>query len=244
MPYLSFISDHAFEQLVRNVLEIGRARKQDAQSQFSKNVIDPFAALIESAAFNVDHQTWVQSETIRQCQKTLQNHIGDLHQKLLGQVDGWEDLGVGSVVDLVCNERKIIAEVKNKYNTVTGGKLSDQYSSLERLITPKSSIYKGYTAYFVNIIPKRAERFDKPFQPSDKEKGMPCARNENIRVIDGASFYELVTGEKDALASMYHALPTVIEHIFRTHFDEPTFTVRDFPAFEQYFNAAFTNNHE
>ena len=112
MSYLNYISDQELAELVKNVLDIGRARKSRAQASFSKNVIDPFAAIFESAAFDVDHQTWVNAETIRQCQKTLQNHIGDLHQKLLGKVAGWDDLGTGSVVDLVCGDKKIIAEVK------------------------------------------------------------------------------------------------------------------------------------
>jgi hypothetical protein len=126
-------------------------------------------------------------------------------------VSGWENLGIGQGVDLVCHSRKIIAEVKNKHNTVTFGKLADQYYMLERLVTPKVSQYKDYTSYFVNIIPRRPKRVDETFEPSDKDKGMKCPKNELIRITDGASFYSLVTGVDDALKQLFKVLPTVIE---------------------------------
>lgn len=129
--------------------------------------------------------------------------------------------------------------MKNKYNTVTGGKLAEQYYSLERLVTPKASQYKDYTAYFVNIIPKKPERFNLPFQPSDKDKGIKCPVNENIRIIDGASFYTLVTGREEAIQEFYDALPLVIEEIYRADYGLPNFTLPDKDLFKEYFLAAY-----
>lgn len=134
---------------------------------------------------------------------------------------------------------KIIAEVKNKYNTVTGGKRSDQYYSLERLVTPKASLYKDYTAYFVNIIPQKPERFNTEFEPSDKDKGIQCPKNKRIRIIDGASFYELVTSRKNALEELYDALPKIIEDIFREEYRQENFSITDKKSFKQYFINAY-----
>ena len=239
MSYLNFIIDDQLEEIVKLVLDKGIARKKEAEKKFTENVIDPFGSLLEAAAFNVNHNTWKSSETIRQCQKTLQNHVGELHQKILGKVKGWKNLGKGSVVDLVCKDKKVIAEVKNKYNTVTGGKLADQYDSFDRLVMPKSSIYKGYTAYFVNIIPKKSKRFNKTFEPSNKDKGVKCAKNDQIRIIDGASFYSLVTGDENAIADFYSALPDVIEDIFSKHYQNPKFKIPNKVAFSKYFDLAF-----
>ena len=239
MAYLPYLDDETLRALIKEVLDIGLTKKIEVEKDFHKNVIDPFAALFDSAVSGADHQAWKNAEMVRQCQKTLTNHIGTLHQKVLGRVTGWQDMGVGSVVDLVCHERKIIAEVKNKFNTVSGGKLAEQYYSLERLIEPKTSQYKGYTAYFVNIIPKKPQRTDIPFEPSDKEKGIRCPRKENIRSIDGASFYTLVTGREQALNEFYSALPLIIENIFHQDFKQPHFSIPDLPAFQQYFYAAY-----
>ena len=126
---------------------------------------------------------------------------------------GWEDKKTGSVIDLVNQERKIVAELKNKYNTISGGKLADVYYTLEGLVTPKSSLYKGYRGYYVAIIPQTRLRYDKTFTPSDKHKGSKCPENELIREIDGASFYHLVTGRAEALKELYLVLPNVITEI-------------------------------
>lgn len=239
MSYLKYIDDEQFKTIVKDVLEIGRTRKKDVVKKFNKNVIDPFATLFDSAVSGVDHKTWKNTEMVRQCQKTLTNHIGNLHQKILGCVAGWQDLGVGGVVDLVNHDKKVIAEVKNKYNTVTGGKLAEQYYSLERLITPKTSLYKGYRSYFVNIIPKKPLRYDVPFTPSDKEKGIKCHANKDIRIIDGASFYALVTGRINALDELYDALVVIIENIYRTDYGEANFMIPDKTEFKKYFKKAY-----
>lgn len=239
MAYLEYLDDAVVKRLVKDVLDIGRAKKIEVEDEFHKNVIDPFAALFDSAVSEVGHEAWKNAEMVRQCQKTLTNHIGTLHQKILGSVTGWQDLGVGSVVDLVCNNKKIIAEVKNKFNTVSGGKLAEQYYALERLIEPKTSQYKGYTAYFVNIIPKKPVRSDIPFEPSDKDKGIRCSRKESIRIIDGASFYALVTGREFALQELYDALPIVIADIFQNDYRISNFSIPDLASFRQYFQAAY-----
>lgn len=106
-----------------------------------------------------------------------------------------------------------MAELKNKYNTISGGKLADVYYTLEGLVTPKSSLYKGYRGYYVAIIPQTRLRYDKTFTPSDKHKGSKCPENELIREIDGASFYHLVTGRAEALKELYLVLPNVITEI-------------------------------
>lgn len=197
-------------------------------------MIDPFSAIFEMSGFAIDYETWLKSETTRQAQKTLQNHIGDFHQNILGYSKGWTNMKVGSVVDLVSSEHSIVAEIKNKHNTISGGKLSDLYYSLDGLISPKSSIYKGYIAYYVTIIPKTQKRFNIPFTPSVKEKGERCPVNENIRQIDGASFYSLVTGSDNALEDLFDVLPDVILEC-----SHGKYVVKNIGKLKDFFNLAF-----
>lgn len=247
MAYLTWISDELLKQAVRNVLGKGRDAKQNAPKNFNKNVVDPFASLFESSAFGLTNfEEWKNQELNRQAQKTLQNHIGNLHQEILGSVVGWQNLKVGSNAgsDLVCTDKKILAEIKNKYNTLTGGKQVTLYREFDNLISPKASIYHGYTAYYVTIIPKTPTRFDKSFTPSDKEKGTRCNDNSKIRTIDGASFYTLVTGEQAALHQFYTVLPQVIEELMKLEFEEPDFKITDKQKFIEIFEQAFDkNNH-
>lgn len=234
MSRLDWIDDSDLENEVSQLLAIAKEAQEKSSKKFGKNVIDPFSAIIEMSGFGIDYETWLKSETTRQAQKTLQNHIGDFHQNILGYSRGWTNLRVGSVVDLVSTENKIIAEIKNKHNTISGGKLSDLYNSLDGLISPKASIYKGYTAYYVSIIPKNKKRFNKPFTPSNKDKGEKCPPNENIRQIDGASFYSLVTGSDKALENLFEVLPNVILDCSKGEY-----VVKNIDKLQRFFKMAF-----
>jgi Eco47II restriction endonuclease len=236
MSKLSFISDPELKNAVQHLLVKARGAKQDAQTDMGRNVIDPFAALFEMSGFEINTNTWKTSEMTRQAQKTLQNHVGSFHQNVLGGVPGWKNLEVGQIVDLESITNKAIAEVKNKHNTVSGGNLADLYHKLESQVMPKHSKYKDYTAYYVEIIPRKPIRSNKEFTPSDTKVGGRCAKNLLIRKIDGTSFYAMVTGEQDALSQLFDILPEVIEEVCA---DTNAYKFDDRAFSRSFFNAAF-----
>lgn len=235
MTYLSWLADTDLENEVRQILNTANSALKKTEKDLNRNVIDPFSPLFEMSGFGIDSmQTWRRTEQIRQAQKTLANAFGTFHQQLLGKVAGWENLGTGNNVDLHCAGRKIIAELKNKYNTVKGSDQVGVYDSLHDLVMPNASIYKGYTAYYVEIIPKHPQRYDEAFTPPDKTTGTHRTASAQIRRIDGQSFYALVTGETDALRQLYAVLPQVIQHV-----SSHTFTPTDIAALQGFFDAAY-----
>ena len=234
MPYLNWISDQELKKAVADLVGLTKEALNNSKIKYTKNVIDPFSAIFQVAGFKIDYETWLISEQTRQAQKSMQNHVGRFHQIILGGVDGWEDLKVGGGMDLICREKQVIAEIKNKYNTVTGGKLADQYLYMEELVALKSSVYKGFVSYFVSIVPKKSKRYNITFEPSNKKKGMKCPKNELIRQIDGASFYELVTGDPNALHDLFQVLPEVLETI-----DGFKFTTHDKAELSKFFEMAY-----
>lgn len=204
---MNFLKDDKnIEKLIITMINDFRQRvgSEDIHSQ----VIDPFSSIIEASVYNLDYDSWIKSETSRQQQKTLQNAIGRLHQKLLGNIQGVEDLGVGNLVDIVCHEKKIIAEVKTKHNTVKKTDLISVYDELEEALN--KSIYNGYTAYYVEIIPSKPLQYNKKFTPVDNNTKLPRSENEFIRRIDGKSFYKLLTGDSDALKKMNNKIQEVL----------------------------------
>lgn len=234
MSKLSWISDADLKSAVNNLLLKAKEAEDKVKKEFGKNVIDPFSALFVMSGFNLDYSTWEKTESTRQAQKTLQNHVGEFHQIILGSIDGWDNLKTGSIVDLVSHDRKIIAEIKNKYNTISGGKLADLYHSLEQLVMPKTNIYKDYTSYYVAVIPKKKKRYNSEFTPPDKSKGSKCPANSLIRKIDGASFYDLATGEKNSLSNLYNILPTVIEEC-----SHGKYVLKEVTKLRRFFDSAF-----
>ena len=203
---LKWISDKDLYTICENIIKSTRENTSDAVD--FTNIVDPFSAVFDVVLNDISYNEWFKNENIRQKQKTLQNQIGRFHQSVLGKVKGWKDLGTGDVVDLVNTDKRIIAEVKNKHNTVKG---SDKIGVFDTLARALNYGYRGFTGYYVTILAKQS--VNRPFVPSDNEKrGRPEA-NEHIREIDGASFYEIATGSKTALADLYQYLPKVLAGI-------------------------------
>ncbi len=208
MLYLKFISDKDLCSAVSNVIKIIETAEHDAQIKLHKNVVDPFSALFHGVTHSISYKEWIEQEKARQTQKTMQNAIGVFHQEILGSVYGWRDLGAEGGLDIENSEMKIIAEVKNKFNTTKGNHKIEIYDAIKaKLKMPK---YSNFIGYFVEVIPQGKKKYDKPFTPPDnKTKKCRPTRNK-IRVIDGVSFYAMATGRKNALQELFEILPHVI----------------------------------
>ena len=206
---LNFISNKDLFRCVETV--ISKAKLANAKSEKTyKNAIDPFSAVFDSTIHNISIEEWINLEKIRQKQKTLQNAIGDFHENIIGAMPNWEKLPVGGIIDVISKKKKIIADIKNKYNTTKGSDKKTLYDNLEALINEK---YKEYIGYYVEIIPQNGKKYNVAFYPPDNTSNTKRPINEKIRKIDGYSFYEIVSGEKNALQKLYMVLPEVISSI-------------------------------
>ena len=197
-----------------------------------KNTIDPFSAIFDAMLNGISLEEWMTQEKMLQTQKSLQNTLGTFHEEIIGAMKGWERLKVGNIFDVINREKKIIAEIKNKYNTTKGNHKVSIYDDASSLLNEK---YKGYTAYYVEIIPKNNSRYDKPFSPSDNRTGERRSVNESIRLIDGMSFYALASGYENALGMLYEKLPEVIASLAKV--DAGRYTQS--PLFEELFKRAY-----
>ncbi|MBU4380867.1 Eco47II family restriction endonuclease [Candidatus Parcubacteria bacterium] len=232
---LPFISNAKLFLAVETVLtRIKNATKDDRD--FYKNSVDPFSAIFDASSAGISLKDWIGQEKARQRQKTLQNAVGEFHKVIIGSVTGWENLPVGKIIDVENIERKIIAEIKNKYNTTKGSDKKGLYDNLKFALKGE---YKGYIAYYVEIIPKSGAIYNKTFKPSDNKTKVNRKSNKNIRRIDGSSFYEIVTGDKNALEELYNVLPTAICKIQNGN-KSHDYSLE--PLFHKLYNKAFKNN--
>ncbi len=211
--FLPFISDTEFEEHIKFLLGKANEGLIKAQKKPDRNVIDPFFAFFSMTAFKLSPVEWSHNEQLRQAGKSFENALGDFHQRLLGSINGWESLRTGGQFDVICQSRKIIAEIKNKHNTVKASDQIKTYEALDDLVNKKSSRFKDFTGYYVTIIPKKPDRFDEPFTPSDRTKGKKAAAQDNVRHVDGATFYEIATGHKNVLKEIFEAIPKVVERL-------------------------------
>jgi hypothetical protein len=213
MPYVDFISDADFISAVGIVVD---SMKHSASKKIKTSGFDPFTAIFECSFQGTNLTAWEQKEKERQDKKTLQNCIGEFHQRIIGSIKNCRDLGVGNGIDIENINNRWIAEIKNKHNTVKGSDKKHTYDTLERYISSYKERYKqNFFGYYVEIISKKAKSYDEPFTPSDNsKKGLRRPLNQQIRVISGDRFYDLASGKKNALKQIYTKLPTVIEDNF------------------------------
>lgn len=209
-----------------------------SDKKLRKNTLDVFSATLESVIKGISFDEWLEQEKKRQIQKTLQNKVGELHQKILGTLAGVQDLGTGSVVDIECQEKSLIAEIKNKHNTAKGNNRPAIYDDLKSVLTAKPQIK---TAYYVEILPENGKKYNKPFTPSDNKTKKNRPSNEGIRQIDGQSFYELLTGNPNALRELYVLLAQVASEILSEE-SKSTLNYQDYIN-EAEFNIIYGNSN-
>jgi len=212
MPYLSGITDKNLSDCVRGVLIKGFVGIDKAEKDFYRNGVDPFSATFDAACNNMGIDEWIITERRRQSQKTLQNALGHFHQQLLSHVAGWS-IPDENFIDLVCEDKGMVVELKNKHNTVKKSDLKSVYDELQEAVMHKTSRYRGFTAYYATIIPSNHEKFDRLFTPSDNATKTLKPENQLIREIDGFSFYAMATGVDTALSDLFEVLPFVIKQV-------------------------------
>ena len=193
--------------------------KQSTNNLYNNN-LDPFSAILSSAKNDMNFHNWIKSEEIRQLGKTEQNFIGILHQKLISCFDGVEDLKTGRLLDTIYEDKNIIAEIKNKFNTTKGNHKIAIYDDINnKLSEPK---YKNFTGYYVEIIPKRPIRYNKEFTPPDNKTKERRPKNKNIRVIDVVSFYDLISGHNNTLSTLFDDIVVLMPNLmneYKMNFD-------------------------
>ena len=209
MSYLDYISDNDLKAAVKKVIDCVRAKETEAKNDLYKNVVDPFSAIFDGVINGLSLDDWLEKEKTRQTQKSVQNKIGEFHENVLSSVSGWKKVPKG--VDIRSMERKIIAEIKNKHNTVKGSDKVGIYDFLEAKLNEPQ--YQGFTAYYVEIIPSSSQSYDIPFIPSDRSSGQRRDPNQQIRKISGQAFYTLVTRNEHALQMLFQVLPDVISEV-------------------------------
>jgi hypothetical protein len=206
--YVDFVSDEDFLECVKEVCdEYPSIRGEMSEDEFKKNGLDPFKKAFDIGNTGMTEEEWIATEIIRQQDKTINNAVGYFHQRLLGKVHGWTDLGVGneSKLDLLKNDNTIFMELKNKHNTINGDSLAKCREKLEKAVRE----HPGAVAYWAYI--------NNPKGTSGESKWeFAGVVNPSIKKAWGAKVYEIVTEDPNAFEKTLKALPIAIRDNLKT----------------------------
>jgi hypothetical protein len=226
--YVDFVSDEHFLKCVRWVCDayLDPSLKLD-KTWLQRNGVDPFKMVFDMVVRNRNFESLMEQEKSRQYDKKSGGRIGDFHQKLLGGVKGWVDLGVGdeSKVDLKKEDNTIFIELKNKYNTVN----SDSLSAVRQKLVKITKDFPNSIAYWAFVIEKNGTS-------GESEWVYLGDNNPKLKKIWGSKLYELITGKPDALERTWIALPIAIKDILK---DSETISSSDMKELQIWFKDGF-----
>lgn len=201
--YVSFISDEDFERCVSNLYDsYVIAHKAIDEAKFYGNKLDVIKLTFDKHFKNMTDEELLESEVIRQIDKSITNAIGTFHEEMLGSIEGYVRGNLDGWDIKSKNGNSLFADIKNKHNTMNSSATENLYQKLQGYAEENSEA----TCYWVQVISTKS--FDEQWSASFRGKDYNHPR---VRKISGDKFYALLSGVEDALYQIYNALPTVID---------------------------------
>lgn len=199
--YLDFISDEHFLVCIENLHNSYlKAKANISKKKFYKNKIDTIKLTFDSHFNNISEEKIIETEILRQIDKSINNSIGTFHEQILGGIVGFE-MGNLSGFDIKATDNTLFADIKNKHNTMN----SSSAESLFQKLAHYANTYKKAKCYWVQILAKSS--FNEKWVSEINGKEYSHSR---VYKISGDQFYALLTGKSNAFFQLYKALPIAI----------------------------------
>jgi Eco47II restriction endonuclease len=200
--YVDFISDEHLTSCVANLHKAYlKAKNNITKKNFYSNKVD-IVKLTFDAKFNgIDEESLIQSEVLRQIDKSINNSIGTFHEQVLGGIKGYK-VGNLSGFDIKAEDDTLFADIKNKHNTMNSSSSEALFQKLARY----ADDYKKAKCYWVQILAKSS--FNELWKGEINGKEYSHSR---VYKISGDQFYALLSGQENALFQLYRALPIAIK---------------------------------
>ena len=150
--YVDFISDEHLLNCVANLHKSYlKAKNNVSKKSFYSNKVDTIKLTFDSKFNNIDEEDLIQSEILRQIDKSINNSIGTFHEQVLGGIKGFE-VGKLSGFDIKANDNTLFADIKNKHNTMNSSSSEALFQKLARY----ADDYKKAKCYWVQILAKNS----------------------------------------------------------------------------------------
>src|SRR5690606_20317771 len=116
--YVDFISDEHFLECVAALhSSYLKAKNNITKKNFYSNKVDTIKLTFDSKFNDIDEESLIQAEILRQIDKSINNSIGTFHEQILGGIKGFE-VGKLSGFDIKATDDSLFADIKNKHNTM------------------------------------------------------------------------------------------------------------------------------
>lgn len=199
--YVNFVSDQHLLNCISDLHSAYlRAKANVTKTKFYKNKIDVFKLSFDARFNDLEQETIIETEILRQVDKSINNSIGTFHEKILGGIKGYER-GELSGFDIKATDNTIFADIKNKHNTMNSSAAESLFQKLARY----ADDYKEAKCYWVQMLAKGSFVENWFGEINGKEYS-----HSRVYKISGDQFYALLTGQETAFYDLYKALPKAI----------------------------------
>jgi hypothetical protein len=200
--YVDFITDEHLLACIDNLHNSYlKAKNNISKGTFYKNKVDTIKLTFDSKFNGINEEDLIQSEILRQVDKSINNSIGTFHEQVLGGIEGYE-VGKLSGFDIKASDDTLFADIKNKHNTMNSSSAEALFQKLARY----ADTYKKANCYWVQILAKNS--FNEHWKGEINGKEYTHSR---VFRISGDKFYALLSGKEDALFQLYKALPVAVD---------------------------------
>ncbi len=205
--YVDFITDEHLLICIANLHKSYTEAKNDiSKKKFYSNKIDTIKLTFDTKFNDLDEQSLIEAEILRQIDKSINNAIGNFHEEVLGGIQGFEK-GNLSGFDIKAVDNTLFADIKNKHNTMNSSSAEALFQKLARYADDN----KKTSCYWVQILAKNS--FIEPWNGDINGKEYSHSR---VYKISGDQFYKLLSKQDDAFFQLYKSLPTAISDFLKT----------------------------
>ena len=205
--YVNFISDDHLLNCVGNLHRAYlKAKNNINKKNFYSNKVDTIKLTFDARFNNIDEESLIQSEILRQIDKSINNSIGTFHEQILGGIKGYE-AGYLCGYDIKAYDNTLFADIKNKHNTMNSSAAEALFQKLARY----ANDYKKANCYWVQILAKSS--FCELWTGDINGKEYSHSR---VYKISGDQFYALLSGHEDAMFQLYKVLSIAINDYLKS----------------------------
>ncbi len=205
--YVNFISDEHLLDCIGNLHKAYlKAKNNITKKNFYSNKVDTIKLTFDAKFNDIDEESLIQSEILRQIDKSINNSIGTFHEQILGGIKGYQ-AGNLSGYDIKAKDDTLFADIKNKHNTMNSSAAEALFQKLARY----ANDYKKAKCYWVQILAKGS--FCELWSGDINGKEYSHSR---VYKISGDQFYTLLSGQDDAMLQLYKVLPVAIKDYLKS----------------------------
>ncbi|WP_395050576.1 Eco47II family restriction endonuclease [Flavobacterium sp.] len=197
--YVDFISDEHLLNCIANLHKAYlKAKNNITKKNFYSNKVDTIKLTFDAQFNNINQESLIQAEILRQIDKSINNSIGTFHEQILGGIQGFQ-VGNLSGYDIKSNDGTLFAILNFE-------SLSQNIEEgiFEKLCND-AQFNKIASYYYVDFSSKN-DSLEKWVIGNEESS----ESHKRVFKTSGNKFYQLLTGNEDALSSLQSKLPIVI----------------------------------